>query len=96
MSRLKSLLRVAPASTRNTQQFPLHGCPPVAQHTQQPQQMASNDNWREFETLLNLVAPAFNTPAHEVAAIRQAALRDLSAALSSFRQMANQTQGNRK
>ena len=93
MSRLKGLLRVASPSTRNTQQSPLHCCPPVAQHTQQPQQMG---DCREFEALLNLVAPVFSTPAHEYIEIRQAALNDLPGALSSFRRMANKVEGNRK
>ena len=47
------------------------------------------DQWREFASLLNVVAPAFNTPADEYAEIRQAAFRDLPAAILSFRRMAN-------
>lgn len=50
--------------------------------------------WREFESLLAIVAPAYNTPAHELDEIRQAARGDLVAALVSYRLMAKEVQGN--
>jgi hypothetical protein len=46
--------------------------------------------WQEFEALLAIVAPAYNTPAHEVDWAREAARGDLEAALVSYREMAAQ------
>ena len=46
--------------------------------------------WREFESLLAIVAPAYRTPEHEFAAMREAALNDLPAALVAYRDMARQ------
>lgn len=43
---------------------------------------------REFESLLAIVAPAHNTPAHELNEIRMTARADLSAAICSYRAMA--------
>lgn len=51
------------------------------------------DQWREFASLLNVVAPAFNTPADEYAEIQRAARQDLQAALVSYRMMANLSRG---
>lgn len=48
--------------------------------------------WTEFEHLLAAVAPAYNTPAHEYAVIRDAAQADLPAALDAYRTMAAQLQ----
>lgn len=50
----------------------------------------TGDLRREFETLLAIVAPAYNTPAHEYAEIRDAAASDLAAAVSAYRNMAKQ------
>ena len=44
--------------------------------------------WREFELLLAIVAPAYKTPSHELDEMRMAAKSDLSAALVSYRLMA--------
>ena len=124
MSRLKSLLRVACPSTRNTQQEQLrtspdvvghessqllHGaftdprntqqkllrcCTPVAQHAHTAQQAGIDttfsDQWREFETLLAIVGPAYRTPEHEYAEMRAAACGDLPGALMAYREMAAQ------
>jgi hypothetical protein len=99
MSRLKDLLRVATPSLCNKQQTVLQACAGVAQHThgtQQPMlhvappstrntQQHDCEQWREFESLLEIVAPAYNTPAHELDEIRAVARRDLPAALLSYR-----------
>ena len=47
-------------------------------------------HWREFESLLAIVGPAYRTPAHEYAVIRQAAEQDMTAALIAYREMARQ------
>ena len=47
-------------------------------------------HWREFESLLKVVAPAYNTPAHELEEIRDTARNDLASALISYRLMAKQ------
>jgi hypothetical protein len=44
--------------------------------------------WREFESLLAIVAPAYKTPAHELDEIREAARTDLTAALIAYQTMA--------
>jgi hypothetical protein len=49
---------------------------------------------REFETLLAIVAPAYNTPAHEYAEIRAAARDDLDCALIAYRDLARQVDAN--
>jgi len=49
--------------------------------------------WREFERLLSIVAPLFDTPAHEYAEISEAARGDLDAAVTTYRIMAKQLQG---
>ncbi len=46
--------------------------------------------WQEFEALLAIVGPAYDTPAHEYAWAREAAQDDLEAALVSYREMAAQ------
>lgn len=51
--------------------------------------------WREFESLLAIVGSACNTPPHEYELIRQAARRDLQAALEAYRGMARQIEANR-
>ena len=48
---------------------------------------------REFEALLSIVAPAYNTPAHEYAEIGEAAAGDMAAAIKTFRSMARQIRG---
>lgn len=89
MSRLKDLLRVAPPSTRNTQQNLLHYCTPVAHHAQQPaNDTAIREHWQEFERLLAVVGPAYTTPAHEYSIIRAAASGDLAYALMAYRELA--------
>ena len=48
------------------------------------------DQWREFESLLKVVAPAYDTPAHELEEIRDTARDDLTSALIAYRVMAKQ------
>lgn len=48
------------------------------------------EQWREFESLLAIVAPAYNTPAHELEEIREAARNDLTWALIAYRFMAKE------
>lgn len=58
-----------------------------------PQSAPSRDiseQWRTLESLLAIVGPAYNTPAHEYLEIRQAAASDLPAAITSFKEMAKQ------
>lgn len=50
--------------------------------------------WREFESLLAVVGPAYRTPAHEYAEMRECALGDLANALTCYQSMAKQI--NRK
>jgi hypothetical protein len=50
----------------------------------------SSEQWREFESLLEIVAPAYNTPAHELDEIREAARNDLASALIAYRLMAKE------
>lgn len=94
MSRLKELLRVAPPSTRNTQQDVLHCCTTVAQHAHTTQQQGNDatiaGDWREFESLFAIVGPAYRTPAHEYPLMRQAARQDMPAALIAYGEMARQ------
>jgi hypothetical protein len=49
-----------------------------------------SEKWREFESLLAIVAPAYNTPAHELDEIREAARNDLAWALVVYRFMAKE------
>jgi protein-disulfide isomerase-like protein with CxxC motif len=77
MSRLKALLHVATPSTCNMQKV---------QHTHYKE----GKQWQEFEALLAIVGPAYNTPAHEFEWAREAARGDLEAALVSYREMAAQ------
>jgi hypothetical protein len=104
MSRLKALLRVATPSLCNKQQTVLQACAGVAQHmhgTQQPMlhvaplstrntQQHDCEQWQEFDSLLEIVAPAYNTPAHELDEIREAARRDIASALIAYRLMAKE------
>jgi hypothetical protein len=90
MSRLKALLHVATPSTCNMQQTALHACRGVAQRVKHVQQHAVSTQWQEFEALLAIVAPAYDTPAHEVEWAREAARGDLDAALVSYRELAAQ------
>jgi hypothetical protein len=104
MSRLKDLLRVATPSLCNKQQTVLQACAGVAQHThctQQPMlhvappstrntQQRDCEQWREFEALLEKVAPAYNTPAHELDEIRETARNDIASALTAYRLMAKE------
>ena len=94
MSRLKELLRVATPSTRNTQQDPVHACMGVAQQVHTTQQNNANGlaqiGMNEFEALLSIVGPAYRTPAHEYALLRELVKNDLSAAISCYRIMAAQ------
>lgn len=46
--------------------------------------------WREFEALLAVVAPAYNTPAHEYAEIREIAAGDLLAAIACYLSLAQE------
>lgn len=48
------------------------------------------DHWQEFEMLLAIVAPAYNTASHELDEIRDTARDDLSSALIAYRLMAKQ------
>jgi hypothetical protein len=52
--------------------------------------------WREFESLLAIVAPAYKTPGHELDEIREAARNDLAAALVAYRFMAKEVRGDSK
>jgi hypothetical protein len=55
-----------------------------------------SEKWREFESLLEVVAPAYNTPAHELDGIREAARNDLASALVAYRLMAKEVRGDSK
>jgi hypothetical protein len=50
----------------------------------------SGDKWQEFESLLAIVAPAYNTPANELDEIREVACRDIASALIAYRLMAKE------
>lgn len=52
--------------------------------------------WREFELLLAIVAPAYNTAANEYDEIREAARNDLASALIAYRLMAKEVRGHSK
>jgi len=107
VSRLKALLRVATPSLCNAQQTVLPVCAGVAQHMHGTQQRTlhvaplsprntqqhESELSREFESLLAKVAPAYNTPAHEYAEIREAAADDLAAAIETYRSMAKKIKG---
>ena len=54
----------------------------------------SGEQWREFESLLAIVAPAYNTASHEYAEIREAARGDLASALIAYRLLARQVATN--
>jgi len=48
------------------------------------------DPWQYFEQLLAIVGPAYQTPAHEYALLRELARKDLPAATTCYRIMAAQ------
>lgn len=50
----------------------------------------NGDQWREFESLLEIVAPVYNTPSRELAEIRETARNDLASALIAYRLLAKQ------
>lgn len=54
-----------------------------------------SEDWREFESLLAIVGPAYIVTEAEYELIRDAAMRDLENALYSYRQMAEQIERNR-
>jgi hypothetical protein len=54
------------------------------------------ESWRELESLLTIVAPAYRTPLHELDAIRDTARNDLASALVAFRLMAKEVRGDGK
>ena len=54
------------------------------------QVLRAAEKWREFEMLLAIVAPAYNTASHELDEIRDTARNDLASALISYRLMAKQ------
>ena len=64
----------------------LHDAPPSTRNTQQH----DCEEWQEFESLLEIVAPAYNTASHELAEIRDTARNDLASALIAYRLMAKQ------
>jgi hypothetical protein len=47
-----------------------------------------SERWREFESLLAIVAPAYNTRTPELDEIRETARNDLESALIAYRLMA--------
>ena len=53
----------------------------------QKAQLIHELQWKEFESLLAIVAPAHDPPIHELWEIRKAAKLDLSAAICSYRLM---------
>ena len=58
------------------------------------QVLRETEKWREFMSLLGIVGPAYNTPAHELDEIRNTARDDLSSALISYRLMAKQIESH--
>ena len=56
----------------------------------QKQLIVNELRWKEFESLLAIVGPAYRTPTHEYAEMREAARNDLPAALIAYRDMARQ------
>ena len=57
---------------------------------------AARDQWQEFESLLEIVAPAYNTQPHELDEIQEAARNDLASALIAYRFMAKEVRGDSK
>ena len=51
------------------------------------------DQWREIESLLAIVGPAYRTPEQEYVEMRSAARGDLANALPCFRELARQIAG---
>jgi hypothetical protein len=96
------MLHVAPeGATRNAtaqQAEMLHVAPPRACNTQQHPANERSEPSRtirdlvEFERLLSIVAPAYDTPASQYQEIRSVAAGDIAAAISAFRIMAKQIQ----
>ena len=85
MGRLRALLHAQQeGATRNAtaQQAVLHVARPRECDTQQP---ATDDQMTEFERLLTIVGPAYNTPAEQYPIIRQTAADDIMAALECYR-----------
>jgi hypothetical protein len=92
------------------QQTVLQACASVAQHmhgTQQPMlhvaplstrntQQHDCEQWREFDALLEIVAPAYNTAANEYDEILEVARIDLASALTAYRFMAKEIRGESK
>lgn len=58
------------------------------------QEGGTNAQWREFETLLAIVGPAYRTPEHEYAEMREAARSELANALIAYRELAHQVVAN--
>ena len=56
----------------------------------------NGEHWQDFESLLEIVAPAYNTPAHELDEIRETARSDLASALIAYRLMAKEVRGDNK
>lgn len=54
------------------------------------QVLRAAEQWREFMSLLGIVGPAYKTPAHELAEIRDTGRSDLTSALIAYRVMAKQ------
>lgn len=61
----------------------------------QKAQIIEELHWREFETLLAIVAPAYNTAAKEYAELREVARGDLANALVYYRSEAKRAEANR-
>ena len=61
----------------------------------QKPQIVGELQWREFEVLLAVIGPAYRTPAHEYADMREAARRDLPAALTCYRSLLAQLTAGR-
>lgn len=56
----------------------------------------NGEHWREFESLLEIVAPTYNTQPHELDEIQDAARNDLASALIAYRFMAKEIRGDNK
>ena len=66
--------------------------PFVAPQSAPPREIS--EQWREFESLLAIVAPAYRTPPPQYGQIRDTARHDLNAALTAYREMAAQLERN--
>lgn len=92
------LVRVLSEDAGRVSQEWLQRCTAVTQYTQQAQQ-AGNDpafarDWREFESLLAIVGPAYRTPMHDYAEMRKLAQNDIESALSAYREIVRQIHGS--